>query len=285
MKKTILILIIIISILIICIGLFVYFIVQKSRGVPIVVNKNVPIETEAEKAQKTISDPALHLAEIRKEKLTYPMYYSLLSFYSFCDTKDNDKSPFEECDNVINKHLWGDANKFYCYKNVNFIASLYFIKSGLKEKYINLCEASKTLTEPVSTLPKEYLDCNLRWETKIFEDKGFCDDSGEGCPLLITDERKSTCQNKIDLKTVDISQLKDLKCKEEIPFRKASSKDDCMKIEDDLTRLTCLELYEKQACNDIKQAVDLLKLPDFIEKYQLKNCCYNEADYEGSALP
>ncbi len=159
------------------------------------------------------------------------------------------------------------------------------IKAGNKDKFLQICAEYVTATRKDPYLSGSYfagiVDCDLLWENKMLEDKEYCDikeeQNGEQvdlCQLLLSEDEISACANKINVQEVNLNDLKSERCKMEMVLRKARSKADCMATDDILARLLCLDLFDNNLCQEVKEAADNLQFKVLIDKYQLKDCCF-----------
>ncbi|MCX6745851.1 MAG: hypothetical protein NTX00_02405 [Candidatus Parcubacteria bacterium] len=286
MNRKILILIIIILVILVSVTALIFLVIKKQQ----IANLN--IITEKPKTQQEIArilaDKNLYYNEIFKnQKFSNNLYRSVLNFLSFCQYKEENLTLSAQCDNVYNKYFDSLPNLggLDCVRNVGILGALNFIKSDSKDKFLGACQDYVNHVKANPHLRdlkwqwkladyEKYYDCNVLWENKFFADTDYCDPDESHCYPILSSDGEKNCTNIINFKDVNPDNLKSVVCKEIFTLRKAASKEDCMKIEDTLTRLICLSNYDNEVCNDIKTNIDKLNLPDFVSKYQLKECCY-----------
>lgn len=262
--------------------LFLIFYLKKA---PIVILNNVNQAEKITEKEKILQNPKLLIPELQlNQKIAPSIIVSSFRYLGFCGFKNQGDSLDAQCLNIYKKYFGLPADyqgPGHFSMKFSFEAALYMIKANDKDKFLKICQ--EYVTDRISSknydtarLEKYYTDCNLLWDNKYYEDKEYCDLNNkdtDSCSAILTDEENKSCSNKINIKEVTFDKLQSTRCQNDIPFRRAGGKDDCYKIKDSTTRLLCLDIYDPNLCNEAQTAFDNLKLPDFIAKYQLTDCC------------
>jgi hypothetical protein len=277
MKKNIVIFILVIIILAVVAGLLFIFIGKKPLKI---INMPLVNKVEVTPQNVIIGNWAKLTDLLTQEKIPTLNVSDMYQFLSFCEFKKSNDTLDSQCKKIHDYYLGESRINPICARSFGYLADLNLIKAGNKDKFLQMCyEYYNALRQdPYMTenYYSRYLDCNLLWENKMYEDKEFCDIK-EGdldkCPVLLYDDEISGCANKINV-NVNPSDLKSSRCQEEMALRKANRKSDCLAIDDTMTKLLCLDVFDNNFCQEVKDSADNLKFKDFVEKYQLKDCCY-----------
>jgi len=277
MKKIIFVIILILAILAI---LAVIIFLNKQYNISNLININkAPISEKV----RTLSDQNLLIKElVLNQKIPVPIITYIGDYLGFCEFKNQADSLNKGCKMILQKYLGYQEDMespIGCAETFGFEASLYMIKTGKKDDFLKICQEYFTTRQAIGNYGPPSLDmykneCNSLWDNKFYEDKEYCDlndKNSDSCTPIFSDEQSKNCPNKINIKEISFDKLQSTKCKIDIPFWRANQKDDCYKIEDSLTRLLCLDIYDNNLCNEAKAAFIDVKLSDFVAKYQLTN--------------
>jgi len=219
-------------------------------------------------------------------------FMAVCNDYKVSDLLINNNTPAVSCDQAWAKNL--KANEANCNNTTELCwykfeaAKVEEIKTG----FMAFCEKNRT-TKTLSAAEAAADNCELAWESKLDENAARCDtEANELCwPILEGDGAKimednfshyegktdlAACQqtNAINFSQTDPLTLKNSACKKEDLLRKAKNSDDCQKIDDTFAKLICLSEFNNNICAEMGDSLKNAKLPDFIQKYSLKNCCF-----------
>jgi hypothetical protein len=251
-KKIFLILIIIIILLLVGVVLLSLNMTKK-------ISPIIPVPVNQPQAEVSPATPA---------EISYLTLFTLLKLYSICDYDVNKKSLVDSCSQAMTNKSKRDI----CVSEIGYPAMLYYLKKNDKEKFMAVCNEYKILRPKIT-------DCQASWDILTDKNIEFCDSPDKACQVLVTEADKNSCPAKFDLTTAKVEQLS-ATCKREILLRRAQSDSDCLKIEDDFTRLLCFQTY-KTVCSDVAEifdsehkTLDPAGIQNFLHDYPMQNCCY-----------
>ncbi len=272
-NRIFLILIAVIVLLFIGVGVFWFLYQERTPLQPNsnkTVNQNINVNTDYCLAKiKANEEDAFSIS--RRE------FYSVLNFYTFCKYNNDKQNIIDKC-----KNYFGERRSNYCTDKFPYLVMLYYLKLGQKIEFVKTCQDYTSLSQN-----KKNISCDEIWNKANDANLEFCDQVDRSCAYLVTDSEKTSCAKIVNLST-PVDNILDNDCRNEIQIRAATSAQDCLSIKDDITKLICLSVYSKDACDSafglIDEKCQILEtgnLKKFEDKYSLNNCCYENDPQQG----